>query len=113
MVTYCSVSELREALSKRALGTHFLDVRTPGEYAQGHIEGFVNQPMGSHFEVELYGQGPVYVHCHTDRRAARVAKDLSDRGVEKVYIVRQGFVAWVAAGYPIVLPADRPLADGR
>ena len=101
-MTYCTVFELQLALAEKAPGAHFIDVRTPEEYTEEHITGFVNVPVGSPHDSSMYGSGPVYVHCHTHRRAQRVAKELSTIGVENVIVVNMCIVAWLMAGYPVV-----------
>ena len=48
-----------------------LDVRTPGEYARGHIEGFVNIPLDDLREHigQIPQDKPVYVICHSGLRS--------------------------------------------
>lgn len=68
-------------------GALLLDVRTPEEYAAGHIEGAVN----IHVEdlAARAGEVPddraVVVYCGTGRRSARAASILVESGHKKVY----------------------------
>ncbi len=59
-----------------------LDVRTPGEYEAGHIQGFQNIPLDSlrdHLDG-LDPQKPVYVHCHSGLRSYLACCILGGRG---------------------------------
>lgn len=61
-----------------------LDVRTPGEYATGHIDGFLSIPLD-----ELRGRWqelpegkPVYVHCHSGMRSYVACRMLTGYGFD-------------------------------
>lgn len=65
-----------------------VDVRTPEEYASGHIKGAINIP------VETIDKRPaalpdlnakILLYCRTGRRSAAAAKTLSDLGYRNVY----------------------------
>ena len=60
-----------------------LDVRTPGEYARGHIEGFVNIPLDDlRAHLDRIPQGkPVYVICHSGLRSYLACRILSQNGL--------------------------------
>lgn len=59
----------------------FLDVRTPGEFAAGHLPGALNIPLN-----ELKGrlpevpEGPVVIVCRSGRRAASAYRVLVGSG---------------------------------
>jgi phage shock protein E len=79
-----------------------LDVRTPEEFADGHIAGAVNIPL-----AELGNQLsqvprdiPVIVYCRSGNRSAQAATLLRDSGYTNV-LDMGGIVAWVDAGYPV------------
>jgi rhodanese-related sulfurtransferase len=79
-----------------------IDVRTPGEYAAGHIAGSVNIPV-----EELAGrldevpQGtPIVVYCRSGNRSATASRILVDAGYSNVYDLG-GIIAWQSAGYPL------------
>lgn len=59
-----------------------LDTRTPGEYGQGHVEGFVNIPVDELRERldELEPGKPVYVMCQSGLRSYIAARILEGRG---------------------------------
>lgn len=67
-------------------GATLLDVRTPGEFASGHISGAVNIPLSdlSGRISELRADRAIVVYCRTGRRSAIAAKLLRERGVGTV-----------------------------
>ena len=56
-----------------------LDTRTPGEYAQGHIDGFLNIPVDELREhiQEIPKDKPVYVICQSGLRSYIACRILS------------------------------------
>ena len=61
-----------------------LDVRTPGERAMGHIEGFLHIPLDelrSRWQ-ELPQGKPVYIHCHSGLRSYIACRMLSGYGFD-------------------------------
>ena len=59
-----------------------LDVRTPGEYARGHVEGFINIPVDELRErlEELPLDKPLYVMCQSALRSYIACRILSQHG---------------------------------
>ncbi len=64
--------------------TQVIDVRTPAEYAQGHVAGAINIDVeGSAFAsgiAALDKSGVYLVYCHSGRRSAIAAGIMSDSG---------------------------------
>lgn len=61
-----------------------LDVRTPAEYAKGHVEGFVNIPVDElreHID-ELEKTKPVYVICQSGLRSYIACRILTGNGFD-------------------------------
>lgn len=60
-----------------------LDVRTPGEYAAGHAEGFVNLPVDDLREhlAEIPAGKPVYLICQSALRSYIACRILSQHGL--------------------------------
>jgi rhodanese-related sulfurtransferase len=82
---------------------HFLlDVRTPEEYADGHIAGAVNIPLAelgnqlSQVPTDI----PVVVYCRTGNRSAQAVTLLREAGYTNV-LDMGGIVDWVEAGLPV------------
>ena len=98
-----TVQELHEKLnsSDAMQGAIVIDVRTPEEYAQGHIPTAVNKPLD---KLALYADAlkaydKVYVHCRTGGRSSRACVQLEELGHGKVYNIHGGVEAWQRAGY--------------
>jgi len=83
-----------------------LDVRTPDEYRNGHLENSVNIDFyGDNFkeEVAKLDKGKTYViYCHSGRRSANAGDIMIGLGYTNVYNVLGGIVAWDDANKPTV-----------
>ena len=85
-----------------------VDVRTPAEYARGHIEGFVNLPLDGLRGLldKLDPAKPVYVHCHSGLRSYIACRLLTGEGFT-CYNLAGGYRLW-AAIQQAQTPADHP-----
>ena len=79
-----------------------IDVRTPQEYAEGHIAGSVNIPvqvLESNLS-QIPAGIPVVVYCRSGNRSAQAAQILSKNGYESIYDL--GAISdWSRVGYPL------------
>ncbi|RMF97915.1 MAG: rhodanese-like domain-containing protein [Gammaproteobacteria bacterium] len=94
-----------------------LDVRTPEEYAAGHIPGAVNIPHTELAErlAELGADRnrEIVVHCRSGKRAALAEGILRRAGFNRVRDLEGHFLGWSEAGLPIVAAApDAVGAEG-
>jgi len=82
-----------------------LDVRSPGEWQEGHVPRASNVFLGDlpHRLTDVPRGRPVAVICSSGNRASLGASLLRAKGVGEVYPVMGGMKAWRAAGYPTVL----------
>ncbi len=75
-----------------------LDVRTPNEYKQGHIEGAKNLDyFDKGFKTELGKLDksiPVYVYCRSGGRSAKAMQIMKEMGFESIYNLKGGYLAW-------------------
>ncbi len=81
-----------------------LDVRTPEEYAEGHIQGATLIPvqvLAEHL-AEVPKDKQVYVYCHSGKRSAMASKLLAEHGYTRIENVVGGITAWKDAGFPVV-----------
>ena len=82
---------------------HFLlDVRTPDEFATGHIHGAANiavETLENHLS-EVPRDEPVVVYCHSGNRSAQAARILAQAGYTNVYDLG-GINTWEAQGFPV------------
>jgi phage shock protein E len=79
-----------------------VDVRTPEEYAAGHIPGAVNIPLQSLSERmdEISGDQPVVLYCQSGNRSAQAVELLDAAGYTNLYDLG-GIRDWQAEGYPV------------
>jgi rhodanese-related sulfurtransferase len=90
-----------------------LDVRTRGEFAQGHIEGAalipVQELQARLGELAPYRDQTVFVYCRSGNRSTVAAKMLIDAGHERVVNLRRGIKEWTGEGLPVVKTPPRDL----
>jgi phage shock protein E len=83
-----------------------LDVRTPAEFASGHIEGAKNIDIhGKTFQTtleQLDKDQPYLVHCAVGMRSAKACTVMSHLQFKTVYDLKGGLDAWKKAGNPVV-----------
>ena len=79
-----------------------VDVRETTEYADAHVPGAVNIPMGRLTSRlhELDRTGPVHVICASGNRSAAMAEVLLAQGFDAVNVVG-GTSAWLRSGRPV------------
>ena len=87
-------------------GVISLDVRTAGEFAEGHLVNALNINVESgNFEAEIANldKNATYaVYCRSGRRSA-VAVDLMKKsGFNNLYNLDGGVIDWSASGLPLV-----------
>lgn len=91
-----------------------LDVRTAADFdgEQGHIRGAVNVPLEELAErlAELGDNPelPIAIVCRTDRRSAKAAAMLAQRGFADARVVRGGMTAWLVRGWPVQRSCPQP-----
>jgi phage shock protein E len=87
----------KEAHRLVAAGVKVVDVRTPEEFADGHVPGAVNIPYDEVVaRVREIGtpSTPVLVYCYSGGRAATAAKALQEIGFTRVYNMEE-YDRWV------------------
>lgn len=75
-----------------------IDVRTPGEFAGGNIEGSVNIDFnGSTFEQDIQTldkNAPVLIYCRSGGRSAQALKIFEANGFTNVLELEGGYMNW-------------------
>lgn len=101
-----------DAFEKKAAeeGTALVDVRTAGEYAEGHLKGAANidcQEDGFLGKVEAAypKETPLAIYCRSGKRSAAAAKKLAKAGYT-VFNMLGGINAWKEAGKGIAKNGD-------
>jgi len=86
-----------------------IDVRTPQEFAGGHIDKAINIDwLGDNFEAnvqKLDKTKPVFVYCKTNNRSQIAAKKLEELGFKTIYNMQGGLLKWDAEG--LSKPTDK------
>jgi len=77
-----------------------VDVRTPDEFAQGHVPGAVNIPVdqiGKRLsELQSAKQKDVVLYCRSGRRAGQAAEVLKTNGFNKLMHLEGDMPQWEA-----------------
>jgi rhodanese-related sulfurtransferase len=82
-----------------AAGVKVVDVRTPGEFAEGHVPGAINIPhdqMASRHREIGPPSTPVLLYCRTGRRTEIAARTLREKGFSTLYDL-QAYDKWLAS----------------
>ncbi len=94
------VAEFAEVISSPAV--QVIDVRTPEEFAVGHIAGAVNLPVRApDFADRVAGldRGATYaVYCRSGNRSQPAVAAMRDAGITAIYELTSGTNGWSAAG---------------
>jgi rhodanese-related sulfurtransferase len=99
-----SVAEFSSKVSEPGVIT--LDVRTPGEFNEGHIEGakLIDFQSGN-FENEIASldKDQTYaVYCRSGSRSGQAVKVMSQAGFTNLYNLNGGVIDWASAQLPLV-----------
>ncbi len=105
-VSVVSPAEGKQVLDAAPAGLVVLDVRTPAEFAEGHLPDAVNIDLqGPAFRdqvAQLERSAPVLLYCRSGNRSATARQVMVELGFERIADVDGGIVAWQQAGLPVV-----------
>ncbi|MFX7862343.1 rhodanese-like domain-containing protein, partial [Acinetobacter baumannii] len=75
-------------------------MRTPQEFAQGHVPGAVNLPLQeiAAWANKLPKDKPVYLYCRSGNRSRQAAEVLKKKGYTNLFNVEGGVLAIERAG---------------
>ena len=87
-------------------GALLLDVRTPEEWAEGHLPGAAHKDYWSDDDFDaamnsIPRNRPVLVYCAGGGRSGLTAKELNKAGHLTVHNLEDGITGWQDAGLPI------------
>lgn len=77
-----------------------LDVRSPDEFAAGHVPGAINIPhdrIGDRL-AEVPRDKDVILYCQSGRRAGLAAQALAEQGYTRLFHLEGDIAAWKANG---------------
>lgn len=102
--TLVSADEFQSELRTKK-GAQLVDVRTPGEFIQGHLTNATNidykSPAFKEQIKSLDKNKPVFVYCLAGSRSAAAAEILHEAGFKEIYDMKGGYMKWTAADKPI------------
>ena len=104
MVATISPSMLAD-LRRRGEKLTLIDVRTPAEFGEVHVDFARNIPLDrldSKAVGTIAGGGAVYVICKSGNRSQKACEKLVAAGLDRIVSVEGGTNACVDAGLPIV-----------
>jgi rhodanese-related sulfurtransferase len=100
-----NVSEFSQKITEP--GVIILDVRTPEEFASGHIEGALNIDFNSgNFANEITRLNPsetYAVYCRSGSRSGQAASIMHKAGFHDVSNLNGGVIDWTNDGLPLVM----------
>lgn len=100
-----SVSAVEFEKAIKADSVQLLDVRSPQEFAEGHIAGAININVQSddfrqRADKELSKDSTILVYCRSGRRSMDAAETLTELGY-KVVNLKGGIIEWNEKGLPV------------
>ncbi len=97
-----AAADLKTRLDQRD-PVQLIDVRSPGEFASGHIEGAINVPItelrSALPTLTIDPQRPVVAICMTAHRSPPAVRLLRQAGFDAQQL-RGGMISWNRAHYP-------------
>jgi rhodanese-related sulfurtransferase len=87
-----------------------IDVRTPGEYASGHLPGAHNVPLDDLDRAvpalkSAAGRGDLLLVCASGARSAQAQERLTRSGLAVAHLTG-GTTAWINSGHDVQRPAE-------
>ena len=105
LVSPSAASEIRDAPPEDLV---ILDVRTPEEFAEGHLEGALMIDFYDGDFAERIGDldpsVPYLIYCRSGNRSSQTADIMADLGFDDVAEIDGGIQAWLAADLPTEQP---------
>ncbi|MEN6518156.1 MAG: rhodanese-like domain-containing protein [Methanospirillum sp.] len=99
-----SPEECRRVIEEER-GCRVLDVRTPAEFREGHLENAVNidfyAPDFKERLEKLEKDRPYVVYCKKGARGAKAMEILRQAGFSRVYNVSGGYDNWASRSLPV------------
>lgn len=93
-------------LSESAGEVTVVDLRTPTEYAEGHLDGAVMidfyEPDFADRIDDLDRDGSYLIYCRSGSRSDQARRLMAELGFTDVADIEGGVVAWADAGLPLV-----------
>ena len=83
-------------------GVEIIDVRTPEEFAEGHLPGAdlidISDPDFVDRIEALDRSATYFVYCRSDNRSGQATALMADLGFDSIYELEGGTIAWLSSG---------------
>jgi rhodanese-related sulfurtransferase len=102
-----TVEEAYSLIQQNQLDPTFIiiDVRTPEEFAEGHIEGAINidfQSENFRGQIDELNRNNKYlIYCRSGNRSRGALEVMVEMDFKEVYHLSAGIITWVDEEYPI------------
>jgi len=100
--TQLSSPEIKEVLKKNK-AIVVIDVRTPEEFAEGHLKGAQNidiRQQDAYSKLDKLNPKTTYlVYCRTNHRSGMAVDHMMQKGFKNVYQMMDGFPGWAANNF--------------
>lgn len=73
---------------------HLIDVRTPIEFAFGHIPESINFPVEEIHQFNFPKDDKYFFICRSGSRAKHACKTLTKKGYKNITHITDGFINW-------------------
>ena len=102
-VTQLSPEEFQSFLKE---GTQLVDVRTPEEFNEDHINyaeniNFLSEDFSNSID-ELDKEKPVFIYCRSGKRSGKSVADFQKAGFTKIYELEGGILKWKSEGFKTI-----------
>ena len=107
-VQVVSATDAAETIDDAPADLVILDVRTPEEFDEGHIDGatmldFYRADFGAQLAT-LDPDAPYVLYCRSGNRSGQARAMMAELGFSTVDDIDGGILAWQSAGLPVVTP---------
>ena len=83
----------------KSVNQTIIDIRTPQEFSQGHIDGAINiNYYDSNFmdQIAKYDKNqPLFIYCRSGNRTSPASKKIADFGFTQIYDLEGGILYWI------------------
>ena len=102
-VTQLSPKEFQSFLNE---DTQLVDVRTPKEFAEDHINyaeniNFFSEDFSSSID-KLDKEKPVFIYCRSGKRSGKSVAEFQKVGFTKIYELEGGILKWKSEGFKTI-----------
>ncbi len=84
---------------EKSVSHTIIDVRTPQEFSEGHIDGAVNINFFDETFLDQIAKyekkEPLFIYCKSGNRSGKAAKKITDLGFKQVYDLDGGILNWI------------------